>query len=145
MAAYNMKQVPLAFCLMSRRRKNDYKKVSLTSICLVIPYRSFILFIISFYKYELIIYFHTTYLCFQVLKKLIRCLPAPPAVEEVVADFESGVWGAVRSRLPQVLLRGCAFHWGQAVWRKIQELGLQVSRKNIVQRIGLIYRKLKFI
>ena len=84
-------------------------------------------------------FFHTTYLCFQVLKKLIRCLPAPPAVEEVVADFESGVWGAVRSQLPQVLLRGCAFHWGQAVWKKIQELGLQVSRKNIVQSRGLIY------
>ena len=67
------------------------------------------------------------YIYFQVLKKLLRCLATPPAVQEVVADFESGV----KSRLPQVTLRGCAFHWGQAVWRKIQELGLQVSEINI--------------
>ena len=71
------------------------------------------------------------YIYFQVLKKLLRCLATPPAVQEVVADLENGVWGAVKSRLPQVTLRGCAFHWGQAVWRKIQELGLQVSEINI--------------
>ena len=24
-------------------------------------------------------------------------------------------------------MRGCAFHWSQAVWRKAQELGLQTA------------------
>lgn len=63
---------------------------------------------------------------FQVLKKILELLPNPPAVHEVIADFESGLWKAVRSRLPDITIRGCAFHWAQAVWRKIQELGLAV-------------------
>jgi hypothetical protein len=25
-----------------------------------------------------------------------------------------------------IYIRGYAFHWGQAVWRKVQEVGLQV-------------------
>ena len=27
-------------------------------------------------------------------------------------------------------MKGCAFHWAQAVWRKTQELGLQTSFNN---------------
>ena len=28
---------------------------------------------------------------------------------------------------PEVQLLGCAFHWNQALWRKVQELGLQTA------------------
>jgi hypothetical protein len=27
---------------------------------------------------------------------------------------------------PDIHIQGCAFHWGQAVWRHVQKLGLQV-------------------
>ncbi|KAL3847153.1 hypothetical protein ACJMK2_018082 [Sinanodonta woodiana] len=43
-----------------------------------------------------------------------------------VADFESGIWKALRLVFDNPHTRGCAFHWG-AVWRKLQEIGLQTT------------------
>ena len=40
-------------------------------------------------------------------------------------DFEAAVWGALKCKLPAATRKGCAFHWTQAVWRKVQEVGLQ--------------------
>ena len=48
-----------------------------------------------------------------------------PAVQKVVIDFESAIWGALRKVLPTVKIMGCVFHWTQALWRNIQALGLQ--------------------
>jgi len=31
---------------------------------------------------------------------------------------------------PDVRIKGCVFHWTQALWRKIQELGLQHQYQN---------------
>lgn len=49
------------------------------------------------------------------------------AVHHVTVDFEKGLWSALRTVLPDVQIRGCVFHWTQAVWRKVQELGLEVA------------------
>jgi len=57
-----------------------------------------------------------------VLKELRRSGGSPVAV---VLDFEAAVWKAVRAVFPTASLRGCNFHWGQAVLRKMQALGLQ--------------------
>jgi len=45
-------------------------------------------------------------------------------LESTVGDFEVALWKAVRSVLPTVDMRGYAFHWCQAVWWHVQELGL---------------------
>lgn len=51
---------------------------------------------------------------------------------EILIDFEASVWRAIPEIFPEVEIRGCVFHWGQAVWRKIQELGLQSPYTNDV-------------
>ena len=42
-----------------------------------------------------------------------------------MVDYEIGLWQDLRNVLPNVILKGCSFHWGQAVWNKCQKLGLQ--------------------
>ena len=80
-----MKQVPLAFVVISGKKKLDYKRV-VTAIKTLIP-----------------------------SKINLKC---------IVADFESALWKSVPSVFPTVPIRGCVFHWTQAIWRKIQALGL---------------------
>ena len=46
-------------------------------------------------------------------------------VECITMDFEAAAWAAFRAEFPNINVRGCAFHWGQAVWRQIQALGMQ--------------------
>ncbi|GFS08220.1 WD repeat protein [Elysia marginata] len=50
--------------------------------------------------------------------------------EAVLADFEAAVCGAFRHVFPAVEMCGCNFHWGQAVFRMIQELGMQPGFQN---------------
>ena len=83
-----LKQIPLCFIYMSRRKTKDY--------CVV-------------------------------LRKVIEVLPRPPAVSQVVSDFERAFWKATAKVLPWVKQRGCAFHWGQAIWRQIQQRGLATA------------------
>lgn len=42
-------------------------------------------------------------------------------------DFEAATWSALKEVYPTVKLMGCVYHWKQAVWRKVQEVGLQKS------------------
>ena len=48
-----------------------------------------------------------------------------PEVKELVMDFERAAWRAAAHVMPQVERKGCVFHWGQAVWRKAQDVGLR--------------------
>uniref|UniRef100_A0A1I8J146 FLYWCH-type domain-containing protein n=1 Tax=Macrostomum lignano TaxID=282301 RepID=A0A1I8J146_9PLAT len=48
-------------------------------------------------------------------------------VQSFVLDFEHSVWKAIRRVFPNASVRGCNFHWTQAVWRKVQNIGLQQS------------------
>jgi len=42
-----------------------------------------------------------------------------------MVDFEAAVWRAIQKLFPDAVIKGCVFHLTQAVWRKVQELGLQ--------------------
>ncbi|XP_052787549.1 uncharacterized protein LOC128241241 [Mya arenaria] len=63
----------------------------------------------------------------QVLQKLIEIMEEAPKVEGFVMDFEAGLWQALRSVFPGTQLKGCAFHWCQAVLRHVQHLGLKAT------------------
>ena len=48
-------------------------------------------------------------------------------VEKTAMDFEIALGSALRTQFPAAKLQGSAFHWNQAIWRKVQSLGLVVS------------------
>ncbi|XP_060602402.1 uncharacterized protein LOC132755544 [Ruditapes philippinarum] len=97
-----MKQVPLLFVMMSRRRKQDY---------------------------------------IAVLEKLLDIMDEAPVVERFTMDFEAGLWQALRQIFPGASLKGCGFHWAQAIQRRVQELGLMTTYRHI-EGVHQIIRKL---
>ncbi|KAI8502481.1 hypothetical protein Bbelb_200690 [Branchiostoma belcheri] len=48
-----------------------------------------------------------------------------PRVEHFIVDVEDDMWGAMRSVFPNCTRKRCAFHLTQAIFKKIQNLGLQ--------------------
>ena len=67
----------------------------------------------------------------SVFKALMGLVPQAK-VGKIVLDFERAVWSALygmmsRDEFPQVTIKGCFFHFAQAVFRKIQNLGLKTS------------------
>jgi len=73
----------------------------------------------------------------SVLEAVVDAMPRRPRVQAVVADFELAVWTAVRHVLSGVVMRGCNFHFAQALWRNVQSLGLQslYSSDDAVNRV----------
>lgn len=66
-----------------------------------------------------------------VLSAVVSSMPRRPAVQVAVVDFEKGMWKGIRLVLPGVTLEGCCFHFNQALWRRIQKLGLAKIVKQI--------------
>ena len=88
---YNNKttSIPIAFIYMSRRRKIDY---------------------------------------LAVFKKIIEIVEKEshekPKVKKIMADFEIALWQAIRTLksenyLPDIIMKGCFFHFCQATFRKV--------------------------
>lgn len=64
------------------------------------------------------------------MQSVLTILNNEQLVQKVVIDFERAVWVAVQEKLPDATIQGCAFHWTQSLWRKIQDLGLQGAYSN---------------
>ena len=62
----------------------------------------------------------------EVFKAIDALLPTRN-VQTLTLDFEAAMWQAAIDVFPKVLPVGCCFYWSQAVWRKVQELGLQIA------------------
>lgn len=62
----------------------------------------------------------------SVLRGIVQLLGGNICLEGVVLDYERAIWKALRVVFQdrQISFQGCAFHWGQAVWRHVQSLGL---------------------
>ena len=76
----------------------------------------------------------------KILKKILKLLNNECAVEEVVMDFERATWRAFQKVFPNAVLRGCAFHWTQSLFRNLKKIGLvPVCRSN--PRVQLLCKR----
>lgn len=67
----------------------------------------------------------------SVFKALLELVPQAK-VQRIVLDFEKAVWSALygmmeRDEFPRVTIKGCFFHFTQAVFRRIQNLGMKTQ------------------
>ena len=62
---------------------------------------------------------HLCLILFQVMRTILDLLPQNPEVKQVMVDFEKAMWNCLREVLPDVTVKGCVFHWTQALWRKV--------------------------
>ena len=68
--------------------------------------------------------------CKKDYKKFFKVVKYPfpnITVKTVTMDFEAAMWGALPLLFPTVTILCYYFHWVQAVWRKVQEFGIQVA------------------
>lgn len=63
---------------------------------------------------------------YKAVFRMVKDLLPSMSLQEIILDYEMAMWKAADSIFPAVTVRGCAFHWGQAVWRKVQDLGLHI-------------------
>ncbi|XP_065942058.1 uncharacterized protein [Magallana gigas] len=62
---------------------------------------------------------------YEVLRTVDHLLLDQIKLQSFVVYFEAALWRALRDRFPAYTIQGCVFYWTQAVYRKVQELGLQ--------------------
>ena len=55
-------------------------------------------------------------------------------------DFERAALNSLTQNFPTAQIYGCFFHFGQAIWRKIQSLGFQQRYQNDVE-FGLMIKQ----
>jgi hypothetical protein len=64
--------------------------------------------------------------------------------EIIQIDYEIAMMNAIRGELPYTRIRGCYFHFTQAIWRKVQDLGLTIpfrdnnAVKKTVRRVSAL-------
>ncbi|CAG2240451.1 unnamed protein product [Mytilus edulis] len=74
---------------------------------------------------------------FERLKQVVPDL----RVQAFCLDFESAAWSAIKTVFPTAEIKGCSFHWCQAVMRKVAMLGLKTAYDS-KKSVHLFIRKL---
>lgn len=64
--------------------------------------------------------------CFNELNKQIKNLNP----EMILCDFELATINALRDAFPKAIIKGCFFHFAQALWRNVQLKGLSSYYKD---------------
>ena len=72
-------------------------------------------------KFALNIHSHLCLSLFQVIRTILDLLPQNPKVHQVMIDFQEAMWNYLHEVLPDVMVKGCVFHWTQALWRKVSK------------------------
>ena len=67
---------------------------------------------------------------FAILSDAMDNLMLQPQFQRVTSDFELAMIQAVKAQFSFVSVKGCFFHYAQAIWRKVQTLGLQDEYKS---------------
>ena len=62
---------------------------------------------------------------YRAVFKAVRASIADLRLQEAVMDFEAAMWAGFKAIFPGKSIKGCVFHWVQAVWRHVQGVGLQ--------------------
>ena len=68
---------------------------------------------------------HTYNKAFLMLKEAAQNLDLELNPSTVMSDFELALIQAVELHFPNAQHRGCYYHFMQAIWRKVESLGLQ--------------------
>ena len=66
---------------------------------------------------------------FSIIAEAMGNLQLQPQLARATADFEIAMIKALKGHFPTVSVKGCFYHFAQAVWRKVQGLGLQEEYK----------------
>ncbi len=67
-----------------------------------------------------------------------RHLPIQPT--RVMTDFEKALLQSISINFPTATVKGCFYHFAQAIWRKIQQFGLQINYQE-EEEIRKFFRK----
>ena len=77
---------------------------------------------------------------FQILQQAAQRYGMELQPNIVNIDFEMAMINTVQQIFPESKIRGCLFHYSQAVWRKVQNLGLTVRYREDREFIRLVRR-----
>ena len=64
---------------------------------------------------------------FSIIKDKMESLGLNIEIQTFRSDFETAAYSSMKSLFPQLSIECCFFHFGQANWRKIAELGLHTK------------------
>ena len=65
-----------------------------------------------------------------VYTQLLTKLKTSMADLQLLMNFENAAHDTTRTVFPGITVKGCFFHYTQAIWRKTQHTGLQVTHRN---------------